>query len=81
MPFDGRGRIGAVMNRVGWRERAVKALIERAIVRLETEQPDSPLLKLDRPHLRRILATAAYREIRALRREVQDLTGESPADV
>lgn len=68
------------MNRVGWRDRAVKALVDRAIVRLETEQPESPLLQLERPHLRRILATAAYREIRALRREVQDLTGDSPSE-
>lgn len=55
-----------VPYRLGW----LRLMVDRAIVRLETERPESPLLKLERPELRRILAVAAYREIRTLRREI-----------
>ncbi len=54
-----------VPHRLNW----LRYMVDRAIVRLETERPGSPLLTLDRPELRRILAIAAYREIRDLRRE------------
>jgi len=54
-----------VPHRLNW----LRYMVDRAIVRLETERPGSPLLKLERPELRRVLAIAAYREIRALRRE------------
>ncbi len=48
----------------------VRYMVDRAIARLETERPNSPLLKLERPELRRILAIAAYREVRGLQREI-----------
>ena len=54
-----------VPHRLNW----LRYMVDHAIVRLETERPGSPLLKLERPELRRILAIAAYREIRDLRRE------------
>lgn len=55
-----------IPDRLGW----LRFMVDRAVVRLETERPDSPLLKLERPELRRILAVAAYREVRSLQREV-----------
>ncbi len=55
-----------VPHRLNW----LRYMVDRAIVRLETERPGSPLLKLERPELRRILAIAAYREIRDLQREI-----------
>lgn len=54
-----------VPHRLNW----LRYMVDRAITRLETERPDSPLLKLERPELRRILAIAAYREVRGLQRE------------
>lgn len=59
--------------RLGW----LKYMVDRAITRLEAERPNSPLLALERPELRRILAVAAYREVRDLRREV-DADGSAP---
>jgi hypothetical protein len=55
-----------IPDRLGW----LRYMVDRAVVRLETERPDSPLLKLERPELRRILAVAAYREVRSLQREI-----------
>jgi hypothetical protein len=54
-----------VPHRLNW----LRYMVDRAIMRLETERPNSPLLKLERPELRRILAIAAYREVRDLQHE------------
>jgi hypothetical protein len=54
-----------VPHRLNW----LRYMVDRAITRLENERPNSPLLKLERPELRRILAIAAYREVRELQRE------------
>jgi hypothetical protein len=56
----------AEMEELAW----ARHLIERAILRLEDEMPDSPLLDLEQLELRRILAEAAFREVRALQREI-----------
>jgi hypothetical protein len=60
-----------LMEEVAW----VRHLVDRAIERLETEMLDSPLLELDRTELRRLLAEAAFREIRALQSELRRDSG------
>lgn len=57
---------------------AVRVLIDHGERRLHDEQPDSPLLRLSRPEQRRILAVAAYRELRALRREIEEESSPAP---
>ena len=54
-----------------WRMRAVRVMVDRAVRKLEMEASDHPLRHLDRLHLRRVLAAAAYRELRQLRRETE----------
>ncbi|HEX6139555.1 MAG TPA: hypothetical protein VF013_03725 [Candidatus Limnocylindria bacterium] len=56
----------------------VRRMIDLAIQRLEAGPHDHPLLGLDRVRLRRLLAEAAYREIRSLRREIAAESGEQP---
>ena len=53
-------------------------MVDRGIERLETEEPDSPLRRLERSHLRRVLALAALKEMRQLRREIE--TGAGPTE-
>ena len=48
----------------------VRYLIELAVARLEADPDDSPLKRIDPLELRRLLAEAAYREFRKLRREI-----------
>ena len=55
------------IEEVAW----VRHLVDRAIERLETEMIDSPLLELERTDLRRLLAEAAFREIRALQAQIR----------
>lgn len=45
-------------------------MVDRGVERLEAAPPDHPLRKLDRIKLRRLLAEAAFRELRELRREI-----------
>ena len=59
------------MEEVAW----VRHLVDRAIERLHTEMLDSPLLELERTELRRLLAEAAFREIRALQAEIRRESG------
>jgi hypothetical protein len=49
----------------------IRALVDGGELRLRTEQPDHRLLGLSRPERRRILAVAAFRELRSLRREIE----------
>jgi hypothetical protein len=60
-----------------WRLRAVRVMVDRAVRKLELEASDHPLRRLDRLHLRRVLAAAAWRELRQLRRETER---QQPAD-
>ena len=60
-----------------WRMRAVRVMVDRAVRKLEMEGSDHPLRRLDRLHLRRVLAAAAYRELRQLRRESEQ---QKPVD-
>jgi hypothetical protein len=55
------------MEELAW----ARHLVDRAIERLEDEMPDSPLLDLELLELRRILAEAAFRELRAIQREIR----------
>jgi hypothetical protein len=48
----------------------IKHMVDRGVERLEAAPPDHPLRKLDRIKLRRLLAEAAFRELRELRREI-----------
>ena len=49
----------------------VRALVDRGEARLLASAGDSPLRRLDRIARRRVLAVAAFRELRKLRREVE----------
>ncbi len=49
---------------------SIRALVYRRETRPHLEQPGSRLLRLSRLERRRILAVAAFRELRSLRREV-----------
>lgn len=49
----------------------IRALVDGGEARLQNEQPDHRLLGLSRPERRRILAVAAFRELRSLRREIE----------
>jgi len=55
------------MEEVAW----VRHLVDSAIQRQHTEKTHSPLLELERTELRRLLAEAAFREIRALQAEIR----------
>jgi len=44
--------------------------MDQALVRLDAQPGDSPLKRLDPLELRRLLAEAAFREFRTLRREI-----------
>jgi hypothetical protein len=59
----------------------VRALVDRGEARLETEQPDSPLMRLGRAERRRILAVAAFRELRSLRRELDAERAADPGHI
>ncbi|TME31649.1 MAG: hypothetical protein E6I62_07090 [Chloroflexi bacterium] len=48
----------------------VRYLMDQALVRLDAQPGDSPLKRLDPLELRRLLAEAAFREFRTLRREI-----------
>ena len=48
----------------------VRILVDRGEARLVDQRPDSPLVRLGRVERRRILAVAAFRELRSLRREI-----------
>lgn len=48
---------------------AARALVERALDRLERQPADHPLKRIDPVKLRRLLAEAAFRELRDFRRE------------
>jgi hypothetical protein len=61
----------SAMEELAW----VRHLVDRAIERLHTEMHDSPLLQLEPPELRRLLAEAAFREIRALQAEIRRESG------
>jgi hypothetical protein len=56
----------------------LRRMVDRGIERLETEEPDSPMRRLERSHLRRVLAVAALKEMRQLRREIE--TGAGPTE-
>ena len=61
---------GCILN--GMEELAwLRHMVDRAIVRLETDHRDSPLMRLERSDLRRRLARAALNEVRELRREIE----------
>ena len=49
----------------------IPALVDHGEARLLGERPDNRLLRLSRPERRRVLAVAAFRELRSLRREVE----------
>ena len=49
-----------------------RALVDQALERLERLPPDHPLKRQDPVKLRRLLAEAAFRELRSLRREVAE---------
>ena len=51
-------------ERVGW-------LVDRAIEKIATDERYRPLARLSRVELRRLLAEAHYRDIRTLRREIE----------
>lgn len=55
------------MEELAW----ARHLVDRALERLEDEMPDSPLLDLEPLELRRILAESAFRELRAIQREIR----------
>ena len=54
----------------------VKHMVDRGVERLEAGPQDHPLRKLDRIKLRRLLAEAAFRELRDLRREIVEESSE-----
>jgi hypothetical protein len=49
----------------------VRYVVDRAIARIALEPRYSPLARLSRTDLRRLLAEAHYREMRNLRREIE----------
>lgn len=49
-----------------------RRLVDRALERLEAEADDHPLKAIDPMKLRRLLAEAAFREIRSLQREIAE---------
>jgi hypothetical protein len=49
----------------------IRALVDHGEARLLGDRPDDRLLRLSRPERRRVLAVAAFRELRSLRREVE----------
>lgn len=49
-----------------------RALIEQGLERLQAQPPDHPLRQLEPIRLRRLLAEAAFRELRDLRREIME---------
>ena len=51
-------------------------MVDRGVERLEAAPPDHPLRKVDRIKLRRLLAEAAFRELRDLRREIVEESSE-----
>lgn len=53
------------VERVGW-------LVDRAIEKVATDERYRPLARLSRVELRRLLAEAHYRDIRALRHEIEE---------
>jgi hypothetical protein len=53
-----------------------RRLVDRALERLEEEADDHPLKAIDPMKLRRLLAEAAFRELRTLQREI----AEEPRD-
>jgi hypothetical protein len=59
----------------------VRALVDRGEARLESQQPDSPLMRLERAERRRILAVAAFRELRSLRRELDAERAADPGHI
>jgi hypothetical protein len=54
----------------------IRVLIEQGLVRLEHESADHPLRRIDSLRLRRLLAEAAFRELRTLRREIVEESAE-----
>jgi hypothetical protein len=54
----------------------VRRVVDAAVERLRREQPDSPLLRLPDLELRRRLAEAHLRDLRRLRREMEE--GSAP---
>ena len=53
----------------------VRRVVDAAVERLRREQPESPLLRLSDLELRRRLAEAHLRDLRRLRREMEDDSG------
>ncbi len=51
---------------------AARALIDQALERLDRQPADHPLKRLDAVKLRRLLAEAAFRELRQFRREASE---------
>jgi hypothetical protein len=49
-----------------------RALIEQGLKRLQAQPSDHPLRQLEPARLRRLLAEAAFRELRDLRREIME---------
>lgn len=56
----------------------VRVLVNQGLERLAHQPPDHPLRRLDRLKLRRLLAEAAFRELRNLRHEIVEESPEQP---
>lgn len=54
----------------------IRILVDQGLERLERKPADHPLRRLDPLRLRRLLAEAAFRELRTLQREIVEESSE-----
>jgi hypothetical protein len=54
----------------------IRVLVDQGLERLERQPEDHPLRRLEPLKLRRLLAEAAFRELRNLRREIVEESAE-----
>jgi hypothetical protein len=57
----------------------VRYLVDRAMEKIAVDERYRPLARLSRPELRRLLAEAHYRDIRALKAEIEAERSEGEA--